>query len=37
MEAAVSFVKQVVGGDKEVTAVEQGDEPDEFWAALGGL
>ncbi|XP_059047290.1 gelsolin, cytoplasmic-like [Achroia grisella] len=35
-KAAVNFVTVVVGDEREVTEVEQGDEPDEFWDALGG-
>ncbi|XP_075990062.1 gelsolin, cytoplasmic-like [Anticarsia gemmatalis] len=35
-EAAQSFVKMVVGEVKEVTVVAQGEEPEEFWEALGG-
>ncbi|XP_026325485.1 gelsolin-like [Hyposmocoma kahamanoa] len=35
-EIALNFVKLVVGDTKEVTVLEQGDEPDEFWEALGG-
>ncbi|KAG6464313.1 gelsolin, cytoplasmic [Manduca sexta] len=36
-EAALNFVNMVVGEEKEVTPVNQGDEPEEFWAALGGV
>ncbi|XP_049884120.1 gelsolin-like [Pectinophora gossypiella] len=36
-EAALSFVKAVVGEEKEVTVVSQGEEPEEFWDALGGV
>ncbi|KAG6460989.1 hypothetical protein O3G_MSEX012352 [Manduca sexta] len=36
-EAALKFVNLVVGEEKEVTPVNQGDEPEEFWAALGGV
>ncbi|XP_028032005.1 gelsolin, cytoplasmic-like [Bombyx mandarina] len=35
-EAALKFVENVVK-DKDVTVVEQGDEPEEFWEALGGI
>ncbi|CAK1553167.1 unnamed protein product [Leptosia nina] len=35
-EVALEFTKQVVGDQSEVTAVEQGEEPEEFWEALGG-
>ncbi|XP_041983743.1 gelsolin-like [Aricia agestis] len=34
-ESGLSFVS-ALAGDKEVVEVEQGDEPDEFWDALGG-
>ncbi|XP_028156958.1 gelsolin-like [Ostrinia furnacalis] len=34
-EAATEFLSKAVK-EKEVVAVEQGDEPDEFWEALGG-
>ncbi|KAL0858598.1 hypothetical protein ABMA27_012435 [Loxostege sticticalis] len=34
-EAAAGFLEKAVK-DKEIVAVEQGDEPDEFWEALGG-
>ncbi|CAB3252220.1 unnamed protein product [Arctia plantaginis] len=35
-EAAKKFVKTVVGEEKELAEVAQGEEPDEFWDALGG-
>ncbi|KAJ8706798.1 hypothetical protein PYW07_012876 [Mythimna separata] len=34
-ETVASVVEKVVK-DKEITTIEQGDEPDEFWDALGG-
>ncbi|XP_038221359.1 gelsolin, cytoplasmic-like [Zerene cesonia] len=34
--AALDFTKTVVGDEREVMAVPQGEETDEFWAALGG-
>ncbi|XP_072947021.1 gelsolin-like [Epargyreus clarus] len=34
-EAALNFVKQGVG-EKEIIDVQQGEEPEEFWEALGG-
>lgn len=35
-EVAKSFVKLVVGDEKDVAVVQQGEEPQEFWDALGG-
>ncbi|CAH4033312.1 gelsolin, cytoplasmic-like [Pieris brassicae] len=35
-EVALEFTKQVVKDDREVTPVNQGEEPEEFWEALGG-
>ncbi|XP_073966163.1 gelsolin, cytoplasmic-like [Choristoneura fumiferana] len=35
-EAALNFVKQFAG-DREVTVLEQGEEIDAFWEALGGV
>ncbi|GBP88365.1 Gelsolin, cytoplasmic [Eumeta japonica] len=35
-EAAREFLGMVVPDEREVVAVEQGGEPDEFWDALGG-
>lgn len=34
-EAATKFLKVVVGEEKELLEVAQGEEPDEFWDALG--
>ena len=33
-EAVASFVEKVVK-EKEISTIEQGEEPDEFWDALG--
>ncbi|XP_045783494.1 gelsolin-like [Maniola jurtina] len=35
-EAAKEFVASLVGDDREVIEVNQGDEPEEFWEVLGG-
>ncbi|XP_050556662.1 gelsolin, cytoplasmic-like [Spodoptera frugiperda] len=34
--AVKTFVKMLVGEEKEISTVEQGSEPPEFWDALGG-
>nr|XP_049695745.1 gelsolin, cytoplasmic-like [Helicoverpa armigera] len=34
-EAVTSFVEKIVK-EKEISTIEQGDEPEEFWEALGG-
>ncbi|XP_045456120.1 gelsolin-like [Melitaea cinxia] len=36
-EAAKNFVGLLIGDEKEIEEVEQGEEPEEFWNILGGV